>query len=132
MEGKLRNQNSSENPIKPSMTLTQADEAQVRLLNDQGGVRPLPRRDHQALLINKDSQLLIYGGKNDNAFSYTVDNLDSDKIDTDRIHNAIYDEIKSTNKSGVWRGIEETSTRLKLNLRKKWRQKLVLSFHRRK
>ena len=56
----------------------------------------MPRRDHQALLINKDSQLLIYGGKNDNAFSYTVDNLDSDKIDTDRIHNAIYDEIKST------------------------------------
>ena len=95
-----KSQTDVETPIKPSITLTQADEANVRVLNDLGGVRPLPRRDHQAILINKNTQLLVYGGKNDNAFSYSEEHLfDMGKVDTPRIHNQvtqIYNEIKST------------------------------------
>lgn len=64
-----------ENPIKPSFAITHADEVEVTLLTNQGGIRPLPRRDHQAILIKNNQYLLIYGGKNDNAFSYTTDDL---------------------------------------------------------
>ena len=43
---------------------------------------------------------MIYGGKNDNAFSYNEENLfDMGKVDTPRMHNQvnqIYNEIKST------------------------------------
>ena len=64
--------NEVEKPIQPSIVITREDEAQFTLVRDQGGVRPMPRRDHQAILITKNKYLLIYGGKNDNAFSYTL------------------------------------------------------------
>lgn len=59
-------------PIKTSDSITRPDEAQVTLIRNQGGIRPVPRRDHQALLITDNKFLLVYGGKNDNAFSYTT------------------------------------------------------------
>lgn len=31
------------------------------------GVMPQPRRDHSAVLINKNTRMLVYGGKNDQA-----------------------------------------------------------------
>ena len=35
-----------ETPIKPSLALTNADEATVVLMKQKGGIKPLPRRDH--------------------------------------------------------------------------------------
>ena len=68
-----KTQTDAENPIKPSFAYTQADEAHVKLIRDHGGIKPLPRREHQALLITNNRYMLIYGGKCDNAFSYKTD-----------------------------------------------------------
>ena len=91
-----KSQSDVETPIKPSLTVTNADEVQVTLLADQGGIRPMPRRDHQALLISKNKYLLIYGGKNDSAFSYNLNEVGLEKAyDTERLHNYVYNEITS-------------------------------------
>ena len=43
-----------ETPIKPSLALTNADEVTVALIKHKGGIKPLPRRDHQTLLITNN------------------------------------------------------------------------------
>ena len=37
-------------------------------MNVNGGVKPVPRCDHSAQLINNNRYLLIYGGKNESAY----------------------------------------------------------------
>lgn len=68
----------------------------MTLVSEQGGIRPLPRREHQALLITQNQYLLIYGGKNDNAFSYSNEAMGFHSADTDRMASVIYNEISST------------------------------------
>jgi len=56
----------------------------------------MPRRDHQALLITNNKYLLIYGGKNDSAFSYTLNEVGLSKgADSSRMKKYIYNEINS-------------------------------------
>ena len=56
----------------------------------------MPRRDHQALLISKNKYLLIYGGKNDSAFSYKLNEVGLNKgTETPRMHDYVYNEITS-------------------------------------
>ena len=56
----------------------------------------MPRRDHQALLISKNKYLLIYGGKNDSAFSYSLNHVGLSRgSDSPRMNQYIYDEITS-------------------------------------
>lgn len=56
----------------------------------------MPRRDHQALLISQNRYLLIYGGKNDSAFSYKLSEVGLDKgYDSARLSEYIYNEITS-------------------------------------
>lgn len=40
------------------------DVAKVMRVSTQG-IKPVPRRDHAAILLKSNSYLLIYGGKND-------------------------------------------------------------------
>ena len=84
-----KTQTDAENPIKPSFAYTQADEAHVKLIRDHGGIKPLPRREHQALLITNNRYMLIYGGKCDNAFSYKTDERGGSQ-------NEIYNDVTST------------------------------------
>ena len=49
-----KSQTDVENPIKPSVTATGADEVQVSLIKERGGIKPLPRRDHSALMISNN------------------------------------------------------------------------------
>ena len=64
------------------------------LLSDESGIRPVPRRDHQALLISKNKYLLIYGGKNDSAFSYKLSDVGLEKaVDSSRLKKYVYNEI---------------------------------------
>ena len=44
----------------------------------KGGRKPVPRRDHCALMISSNRYMLIYGGKNDQAFSICKDSQGSD------------------------------------------------------
>ena len=56
----------------------------------------MPRRDHQALLISQNKYLLIYGGKNDSAFSYKLGEVGLDRgHDSHRLSEYIYNEITS-------------------------------------
>ena len=48
-------------------------EVSVVKVQENAGLRPVPRRDHTALLINKNRFMLLYGGKNDNAFSQNIE-----------------------------------------------------------
>ena len=59
-------------PIRPSESKTGEDIIAINLIEDQAGVRPLPRRDHTAILIKNNELMLVYAGKNDNAFQYTT------------------------------------------------------------
>lgn len=59
------------------------------------GIRPLPRRDHQAILISNNEYMLIYGGKNDNAFSYSERDIGS-RLTTSRLHDVVYNEIRNS------------------------------------
>ena len=89
-----KSQTDVETPIKPSLTVTNADEVQVNLIREETGIRPMPRRDHQALLISQNKYLLIYGGKNDSAFSYKLGEVGLDKgRDSTRYTEFIYNEI---------------------------------------
>jgi len=87
-----RSQTDVENPIKPSFTITNADEVTISLVQERGGIKPLPRRDHQALLITNNQYLLIYGGKNDNSFSYT----NSDPVSPSHTEAAIYNDVTNS------------------------------------
>lgn len=87
-----RSQTEVENPIKPSLSITNADEVQLSLMKERGGIKPLPRRDHSALLITDNQYLLIYGGKNDNAFSY----VDEDHTSPRGKNGAIYNDVNSS------------------------------------
>ena len=56
----------------------------------------MPRRDHQSLLISKNKYLLIYGGKNDSAFSYSLNRVGLSRgSESPRMNQYIYDEITS-------------------------------------
>ena len=59
------------------MSAIGANEIIVNMINDTG-VRPLPRRDHTALIIKNNKYMLIYGGKNDSAFQYGSSELPSE------------------------------------------------------
>lgn len=65
---------------KPNNFYTQADEAVVTMVRERGGIKPLPRRDHSALLIRGNTYMLIYGGKNDSAFAYS-EKMAADDLD---------------------------------------------------
>lgn len=75
-----------------------ADEITVNLIEDTG-VRPLPRRDHSALMIKSNQYMLIYGGKNDSSFQYRAADLPKgeDPIDNQRIINqTMYDSVNNS------------------------------------
>ena len=57
-------------PPKPSATLTKLEESQVSLVAEKAGVKPMPRRDHSAIMICNNKYLLVYGGKNDGAYKF--------------------------------------------------------------
>jgi hypothetical protein len=63
------------NKTKPDHTTIKGISIQVRETNGievkkiaVSGIKPLPRRDHSALLISNNRYMLIYGGKNDLAY----------------------------------------------------------------
>lgn len=53
---------------KPSNNTTKLDEAQITIVAEKAGVKPMPRRDHSAIMICNNKYLLVYGGKNDSAY----------------------------------------------------------------
>ena len=61
---------AGEQGIRPSLNHTKSDEAQISLIAERAGTKPMPRRDHSATMIGNNKYLLIYGGKNDSAFQY--------------------------------------------------------------
>ena len=65
---------------------------------DDEGIKPMPRRDHNALLIRNNEFMLIYGGKNDLAFQYRNSELQNfDSLNSQRKANqALYEEITSS------------------------------------
>jgi len=87
-----------ETPIRPSKSTTQADEVTVNLIEDEGSLRPLPRRDHTAVMIKNNQYMLIYGGKNDLAFQYKENDLQNyDNLSSQRpIKKLLYNEISSS------------------------------------
>ena len=63
----------------PSVKLSKTNIANISTMPVRGGKKPIPRRDHQAKMISLNKYLLIYGGKNDQAFSLEQPNLQSMK-----------------------------------------------------
>jgi hypothetical protein len=59
----------------PSVSQTKVDLANVSKIPVKGGKKPVPRRDHQAKIISMNKFLLIYGGKNDQAFQISTSNV---------------------------------------------------------
>ena len=53
---------------KPLPSVSGEGEASLTLMSEHSGIKPMPRREHSAQIINKGTQMLIYGGKNDGAF----------------------------------------------------------------
>ena len=64
----LKYEGTGEPGPKPHINTTKADEAQITLVAEKTGVKPMPRRDHSAIMICNNKYMLVYGGKNDSAF----------------------------------------------------------------
>ena len=66
----LRHDGVNDGAPKPLASLTKLDEAQISVVSEKAGVKPMPRRDHSAIMICGNKYLLIFGGKNDTAYKY--------------------------------------------------------------
>jgi len=47
---------------RPAFSHAECMEAKVKLVQEKGGRRPMPRRDHSSCLVSNNRYLLIYGG----------------------------------------------------------------------
>lgn len=84
---------------KPSLHTTSADEVIINIISQQGGKRPMPRRDHSAIMIRNNEFMLVYGGKNESAFQYKASELVQNyeaQTQRRRINQFIYEEITNS------------------------------------
>ena len=73
------------------------------MIDDDAGIKPMPRRDHNALLIRNNEYMLIYGGKNDLAFQYRNSDLQNfDSLNSQRkVNQCFYEEITSSSMDDI-------------------------------